>query len=191
MSHALSRHGLKLFSTCPPSNGAPSGDYLRRVADIARWSEAAGCEGILVYTDNGLVDPWLLSQSIIEATQRLCPLVAVQPAYMHPYSVAKMVASIAFMHGRRVYLNMVAGGFRNDLVALNDLQLRRPERCELIYRGEYEARTTKKRKAYQWESPYTTTQSNERCENIVLCDLHDSVGLIIPACTLIMILQAG
>ena len=27
---------------------------------IARWSEAAGCEGILVYTDNRLVDPWLI-----------------------------------------------------------------------------------------------------------------------------------
>jgi alkanesulfonate monooxygenase len=39
---------------------------------------------------------------------------------MHPYSVAKMVASLAHFHGRRVYLNMVAGGFKNDLVALND-----------------------------------------------------------------------
>src|SRR5207253_10279167 len=35
-------------------------------------------------------------------------------------SVAKMVTSLAFLHGRRVYLNMVAGGFTNDLAALND-----------------------------------------------------------------------
>jgi alkanesulfonate monooxygenase len=39
---------------------------------------------------------------------------------MHPYSVAKMVASLAFMHGRRIYLNMLAGGFKNDLIALGD-----------------------------------------------------------------------
>src|SRR2546430_672143 len=39
---------------------------------------------------------------------------------MHPYSVAKMVTSLAFLHGRRVYLNMVAGGFTSDLAALND-----------------------------------------------------------------------
>jgi len=43
------------------------------------------------------------------------PLVAVQPVYMHPYSVAKMVSTLAFLHQRRVFLNMVAGGFKNDL----------------------------------------------------------------------------
>lgn len=90
------------------------------VADVARWSEAAGCEGILVYTDNGIVDPWLVSQLVIQATERLCPLVAVQSVYMHSYSVAKMVTSLAHLHGRRMYLNMVAGGFRNDLIALGD-----------------------------------------------------------------------
>jgi alkanesulfonate monooxygenase len=31
-----------------------------------------------------------------------------------------MVASLAFLHGRRVYLNMVAGGFAHDLAALDD-----------------------------------------------------------------------
>src|SRR3954468_22398582 len=108
-----------VFSTCPQSKGADGG-YLDRVAEISRWSEAAGCEGMLVYTDNSLVDPWLVTQVALQATERLAPLVAVQPIYMHPYSVAKMVASLAFMHGRRIYLNMVAGGFKNDLVALGD-----------------------------------------------------------------------
>jgi len=111
---------IKIFSTCPPSNFAQPRHYLRQVVEIARWSEAAGCEGILVYTDNGLVDPWLVSQLIIDHTQRLCPLVAVQPIYMHPYSVAKMITSFGFLYGRRFYLNMVAGGFKNDLQALND-----------------------------------------------------------------------
>jgi alkanesulfonate monooxygenase len=90
------------------------------VIDTARWSEAAGCEGMLVYTDNGIADPWLVSQTIVEHTERLSPLVAVQSAYMHPYSVAKMVSTLGYLHGRRLYLNMVAGGFRNDLLALCD-----------------------------------------------------------------------
>jgi alkanesulfonate monooxygenase len=111
---------LRIFSTCPQSKTATSGEYLAQVAEIARWSEDAGCEGILVYTDNGLVDPWLTSQVIVESTDRLCPLVAVQPIYMHPYTAAKMVSTLAFLHGRRVWLNMLAGGFRNDLLALND-----------------------------------------------------------------------
>jgi alkanesulfonate monooxygenase len=111
---------IRVFSTCPPSATATADAYLRQVQEIASWSEDAGCEGILVTTDNGEVDPWLLSQAIIGATRSLSPLVAVQPVYMHPYSVAKMVASLAFLHGRRVYLNMVAGGFALDLAALND-----------------------------------------------------------------------
>jgi alkanesulfonate monooxygenase len=39
---------------------------------------------------------------------------------MHPYTVAKMVTSLAYLYRRRIYLNMVAGGFKNDLTALND-----------------------------------------------------------------------
>ena len=110
---------IQLFSTCPWSAATPE-NYRNRVAQVAQWSEAAGCTGILVYTDNSAVDPWLVAQIIVESTKALCPLVAVQPVYMHPYSVAKIVSSLAFLHRRRVFLNMVAGGFKNDLAALND-----------------------------------------------------------------------
>jgi alkanesulfonate monooxygenase len=111
---------VTVFSTCPPSNLFGRDEYLGKVVEVARWSEAAGCRGILVYTDNGLVDAWLVSQVIAQSTTALCPLVAVQPVYMHPYSVAKLVASMGHLHRRRLYLNMVAGGFKNDLNALND-----------------------------------------------------------------------
>jgi alkanesulfonate monooxygenase len=111
---------VEVFSTCPPSHGAAPSDYLGTVREVALWSERAGCRGILVYTDNSLLDPWLLSQVVIEATTTLAPLVAVQPVYMHPYAAAKMVSSLGFLYGRRLYLNMVAGGFTNDLAALRD-----------------------------------------------------------------------
>jgi alkanesulfonate monooxygenase len=39
---------------------------------------------------------------------------------MHPFSAAKMVSSLSALYQRRVDLNLVAGGFRNDLIALND-----------------------------------------------------------------------
>ena len=95
-------------------------EYLQRVVDVARWSDVAGCDGILIYTDNSLVDPWLLAQIILQNTERLQPLVAVQPVYMHPYTVAKMVTTFANLYWRRIFLNMVAGGFTNDLLALGD-----------------------------------------------------------------------
>jgi alkanesulfonate monooxygenase len=111
---------ISIYSTCPQSKDVDRATYCRSVADVARWSEDAGCTGMLVYTDNSLVDPWLVSQLVVQNTRRLCPLVAVQPVYMHPYTAAKMVASIAFVHGRAVHLNMLAGGFKNDLIALGD-----------------------------------------------------------------------
>ena len=101
MTGRLRETGLKVFATCPPSYTATPRIYLRDVLEVARWSEAAGCEGILIYTDNGLVDPWLIAQEMITHTEQLCPLVAVQPVYMHPYAVAKVVASLGFLHGRR------------------------------------------------------------------------------------------
>ena len=111
---------LELFSTCPQSRDLPADQYRRRVADVAAWSDRAGYRGVLVYTDNQLVDPWLVAQLVIESTEQLCPLVAVQPVYMHPYTAANMVSSFAHIYGRRIFLNMVAGGFRNDLLALGD-----------------------------------------------------------------------
>jgi len=111
---------LEIFSTCPPIGNTPLAEYSKAVADAARWSENWGCTGILVYTDNSQVDPWLVSQVIVQETKHLAPLVAVQPIYMHPYTVAKMVSSLGALYGRRIYLNLVAGGFKNDLVALDD-----------------------------------------------------------------------
>src|SRR3989442_9632417 len=116
-----SDHGLKIFSSCPVSAQVQSERCIRELQEFARASEGAGHEGALVFTDNSQLDPWLVSQIIVESTERLYPLVAIQPAYMHPYSVAKMIASFAHLYGRRLYLNMVAGGFKNDLAALNDL----------------------------------------------------------------------
>ena len=112
--------GIRVFATCPPSYTATPAAYLRQVVEVSRSCDAAGCSGILVYTDNGIVEPWLVAQEIIAHTTRLAPLVAVQPVYAHPFAVARTVASLGFLHGRRVCLNMVAGGFRNDLFALDD-----------------------------------------------------------------------
>lgn len=108
---------VRVFSTCPFLMTASPEAYLEQVEEIASWSEDAGCEGILVYTDNAQVDAWLVSQTIIGATRSLAPLVAIRPGHMHPYGVAKMVASLAFLHGRRVYLSMAAGDFTNDALA--------------------------------------------------------------------------
>ncbi len=111
---------INVYSTCPPYHRGDPAAYKETVRQVSRWSEDAGCKGVLVYTDNGILDPWLLAQWIVENTATLEPLVAVQPVYMHPYSVAKMVTTFGCLYSRRICLNMVAGGFKNDLAALGD-----------------------------------------------------------------------
>jgi alkanesulfonate monooxygenase len=119
-SQCVPEGSLIRYSTCPPYRGGEADAYHHQVREVARWSEEAGCDGILVYTDNGLLDPWLVAQLIVQSTSNLSPLVAVQPVYMHPYTVAKMITTLSLLHGRRIDLNIVAGGFKNDLLALDD-----------------------------------------------------------------------
>lgn len=116
--------GVRLFTTIPPaSRGAHPGqdDYRQLIRRTAQMSEDVGFEGALVYSDNQTVDPWAVAQDVVLATERFKPLVAVQPLYMHPYTVAKTIASYGLLYGRSVCLNLVAGGNRTDLAALDDV----------------------------------------------------------------------
>ncbi|UCF69024.1 MAG: LLM class flavin-dependent oxidoreductase [Acidobacteriota bacterium] len=123
---------IELYTTCPatstdraprrPGFYSESGEsYLRRVVKTARWSEDCGFHGMLLYIDNSLADNWALAQLVIESTTDLVPLIATQPAYTHPYWVAKKIATLGHLYGRRIALNMLAGAFVNDLQALGDV----------------------------------------------------------------------
>lgn len=118
MSHQQA--AISIYSTCPHSRQVELSAYLARVEEVSRWSESAGCAGMLVYTDNSILDPWAVAQHVMGVTTALRPLVAVQPIYMHPFAVAKKITSLGSLYGRAVDLNLLAGGFRNDLTALGD-----------------------------------------------------------------------
>ncbi|MFI5957619.1 LLM class flavin-dependent oxidoreductase [Cryptosporangium sp. NPDC051539] len=110
---------MQLYSTFPPLAEDTAPDrYANRVIDVSRWAEAAGLRGLLIFTDNESIDPWAAAQLLISHTTALVPLVAVQPAYMHPFTAARMVSSIGLLYGRQVDLNLVAGGYRPHLKAL-------------------------------------------------------------------------
>lgn len=111
---------IRLFTTIPPAGRTGGGDYRQVVRRAAQLSEAVGFVGALVYSDNNSVDPWAVAQDILVATEDFMPLVAVQPVYQHPYTVAKTISSYATLYGRRICLNLIAGGSRSDLAALDD-----------------------------------------------------------------------
>ena len=112
---------IAVYTTCAPSSGIPAGDYPGTVAEIARWSEDAGCTGILVYTDHGLVDPWLVAQTIIGATRSHLPT-RRRAAGLHASVHRREDGDVARRTSTsgRLHLNFVAGGFRKDLLAFED-----------------------------------------------------------------------
>src|ERR1044072_940720 len=112
--------GIRVYTTCPQSKDSPPNEYYDRMTQVAVWSDTAECDGMLIYADNSIIDPWVVAQEVLQTTRQLAPLVAVQPVYMHPYTVAKHIVSLVLIYRRQVCLNLIAGGFRNDLIALGD-----------------------------------------------------------------------
>ncbi len=112
---------VTIYSSSPASSGAASARYIERIREVAGWSERHGCRGILIYTGNGPSESWVLAQHVVVNTTSLVPLIAVQPVYAHPFTVAKKIAALGLLYDRPVDINLVAGGFQFDLAALGDL----------------------------------------------------------------------
>jgi alkanesulfonate monooxygenase len=97
------------------------GRYCETATNVIRWSDQADLDGVLIFTGTGAVlDPWIAATATAASTARLAPLVAVNPVYQHPYTAARMVASIGLLYDRRVDLNLITGTAVSDLAALGD-----------------------------------------------------------------------
>lgn len=119
MEISLADRTIRSFTISPRT--LDKRQYWSNIQDVVRWSETYGCTGVLLFEGNDtFVNPWLAAHWAIAETRRICPLVAVNPVYMHPFSVAKMVSSFAQMYGRKVYLNMITGTALSYLQALSD-----------------------------------------------------------------------
>lgn len=116
----LAASGVTVYSICRSYLGHGQDSHLRALVDSARWAEDAGYRGALLYSDCRTADAWIAAQAAIAATAAFVPLVAVQPLDMTPFAVARAVASLAHLHGRRVDLNFVSGGFSRDLASQGD-----------------------------------------------------------------------
>jgi alkanesulfonate monooxygenase len=106
---------VAVYTACPPMDDHSPASYRELLIDVARETEKTGFTGILTHTDNSTLDPWATAQLIIEHTDRLVPLVAVNPIYMHPLSATRMINTLGYFCDRRVDLNLVSGGFARHL----------------------------------------------------------------------------
>jgi alkanesulfonate monooxygenase len=96
-------------------------DYWSDICKVAAFSETCRLTGVLLFTGNDTyLEPWAVTHELLRRTATISPLVAVNPIYMHPFTVAKMIASLVRLHGRKIYLNMVAGTALSHQTAMGD-----------------------------------------------------------------------
>jgi alkanesulfonate monooxygenase len=129
----LKEKSVKVFTISPRTLDPAL--YWQNIQNVVRWSEQYDYTGVLIFTGNDTyAEPWLVAQSVIAQTRKLCPLVAVNPVYMHPFTAAKMISSLAYLYQRKVFLNMVTGTALSYLEGFND-RLEHDDRYERL--GEY------------------------------------------------------
>jgi alkanesulfonate monooxygenase SsuD/methylene tetrahydromethanopterin reductase-like flavin-dependent oxidoreductase (luciferase family) len=88
----------------------------------ARLAERFKYDGILIFYNHRQLDPWILTSALLERTERITPLIALQPYTMPPFSTAKAISSIARLHQRRVDLNIIAGANKSELEQVGDAE---------------------------------------------------------------------
>jgi alkanesulfonate monooxygenase len=117
---ATSETNLHLFTVSPRSTDER--EHFSNIQRMIDLSERYGASGMLIFTGNDtFVEPWVVAQHLIARSEHLIPLVAVNPVYMHPFTVAKFISSFAYAHGRRTCLNMVAGAALSYLKSVGDV----------------------------------------------------------------------
>jgi alkanesulfonate monooxygenase len=115
----MTKTRLRVFPAIPRNPNAAK--YIDELMRVARFGERNGLQGPLLFAGNDtLVEPWSMAQHILAQTAKISPLIAVNPAYMHPFTVAKFVSSFALLHHRKVYLNMITGTATSDRLGLSE-----------------------------------------------------------------------
>jgi alkanesulfonate monooxygenase len=129
----MTKTRLRVFPAIPRNQD--SAKHIDELMRVARFSDRNGFAGILLFAGNDtLVEPWSIAQHIMAHTEKSSPLIAVNPIYMHPFTVAKFVSSIALLYYRKVYLNMITGTATSDLQGLGE-QLSHQDRYSRL--GEF------------------------------------------------------
>lgn len=87
----------------------------------AKLSEKYNFKGALIYYFHFALDPWVVATKVLQSTEQLIPLVAVQPYSIPPVTLAKTISSIAALYGRKISLNLITGANDNELLSVKEL----------------------------------------------------------------------
>lgn len=92
---------------------------LDQIINVAKLAENYHYDGVLIYFNHQTIDPIVLNSLVLQHTSKLIPLIAVQPYYISPIQMARVIESSSLLFNRKLYLNMVTGA---DPSELNQMQ---------------------------------------------------------------------
>ncbi|MGW4795812.1 LLM class flavin-dependent oxidoreductase [Nonomuraea sp. NPDC004297] len=120
MSNDLPPVEIDIYGTAP-TLGQNSGHF-QYIGQISRLAEEHKFEGLLIRFEHSLPDPWIIAAAILQQTNRIRPLIALQPYSLPPFTAAKMIHSLTSIYGRRIDVNLITGGKESELNQVaNDL----------------------------------------------------------------------
>lgn len=109
---------IQVFSN--PHRAWNFNEHWQRLQLHKQLNHELGFDGTLLFTaHHDALDPWVTAQWLCADTTQI-PLVAVNPIYMHPFTAARKVSSLALLYKRKVAMNWITGTAKNDLQQLND-----------------------------------------------------------------------
>jgi alkanesulfonate monooxygenase len=92
-----------------------------KIRTMVKLSDQYCYKGMLLFeSNNGTMEPWVFGQFLLENSRNLSPFIAVNPAYMHPFAVAKKILTLTDFYQRKIYLNFIAGTTLSDLNSLGE-----------------------------------------------------------------------
>lgn len=94
---------------------------LESVFGFVEMCEAYQYTGLLLFQSNrGNLEPWVFAQAVLSHSKHLSPFIAVNPAYVHPFSAAKKILSLGSLYSRKMYINFITGTSATDLSTINE-----------------------------------------------------------------------
>ncbi|MBO4207373.1 LLM class flavin-dependent oxidoreductase [Micromonospora echinofusca] len=93
---------------------------LPNLTEAFQRAEKYGFEGLLAFYNHRNLDPWLIGTTLLHATTRLVPLVALQPYALPPFTAAKLIHTLSTLHDRRIDLNLITGAAPDELLQVGD-----------------------------------------------------------------------
>ena len=92
---------IKVFTTPRRVEGEVA--YSESMFQLMKRNEELGFDGILLFENHSNdLEPWVFAQELFIRTRTQSPFIAVNPAYVHPYTAALKILSLTRLYKRRL-----------------------------------------------------------------------------------------